>query len=333
VDAAGSAINNHFENAINMIQRFLQTALFAGAVVLLASPCSALTLLLVNGERLRGYPVSEVKPGSVVVIAVPQRDGGSIKRSVPPGEIRRIVKTVDYERLENLDGSNAKAYYNYAEELAERRFDPEARDTAIRLFLIAASLNKADYGRAAFLGLIPLARNASEEKRFRAMAYLHDPAHDEATLSETAAPVAAPVEGDRTTRDLLRAMQLLRQAKRREAGMLLHRDDVAKAFAEFSSVFPEATLEKFLTRSNEILPFELEMILRVELALEGVDAGPSTARSPGAGWGKLIASKGDVPVTPLQMTTLARRLDPQAKPGAFIDPGRTLYRSGKWTTP
>jgi len=305
-------------------------------VVLLlpAGQCHALTLLLNNGERLRGYPVGDVKEGAVLVISVPQPGGGLIKRSVAPAEIRRIIETVDPQRLAGLDGSNAKAYYNYAEELAQRKVDPQARDTAIRLFLISAHLDTKQQGRAAFLGLIPLARNAEEAKRFRAMAYLLDPSHAESTLGDVSADVAAPAANSKATRDLLNAMQLLRQANRAEAASLLRRDDVAKSFAAFERVFPKALLDKFLARTGDrLLPYELEAILRVELALEGFDAGPGASRATGAGWGQIVSAGGDTPVKLLKMSSLARRLDPAAKPGQYIDPSRTIYRNGNWTAP
>ncbi len=303
------------------------------AMLLAASPGYALTLFLNNGDRLRGYPVGEVKEGAIVTIAVPQPGGGVIRRSVQPSEIRRMVETVDRKSLQDLNNAGAKEYFNYAEILAERKIDPEARDTAIRLFLIAAYLDK-DTARAAFLALIPLARDAEEEKRFRAMAYIHDPAHSEKLLSGETALAARPVSNNAASRDLLQAMQLLRQAKRGEAAALLRRKDVAEAFAAFERVFPQALLNKFLARTGDrLLPYELEAILRVELALEGFDAGPSATRSSSAGWGAAISSGGDEPVQRLQLPSLARRLDPAAKKGEFIDPRKTIYRDGDWFAP
>ena len=86
------------------------------------------------------------------------------------------------ERLAELVRSNPDAYREYAEELAEKRKDPDAQQTSIRLFQMAAVLDPQRLGRSCLLGMVPLARDAAEQRRFRAMAYLLDPDHDPALL-------------------------------------------------------------------------------------------------------------------------------------------------------
>ena len=99
-----------------------------------------------------------------------------------------LMITVLPERLAELDPARPQSYLEYAEELAEKRRDPEARDAAMRLFAIAAARGESKVRHSALLGLIELARSPQEERRFRAAAYLHDPAHDLSLLETSLAP-------------------------------------------------------------------------------------------------------------------------------------------------
>jgi len=102
--------------------------------------------------------------------------------------------------------------------LAEKRKDPEARAAAVRLFLIAAQLAPERLGRSCLLAMVPLAENELQQRRFRAMAYLLDPAHDASLLAMPLPNVSRPLDVDpQHARYMLRALRLLRQGKRREA--------------------------------------------------------------------------------------------------------------------
>ena len=96
-----------------------------------------------------------------------------------------IIYQIDVERLKKLDKNDPKAYYDYAEELADKKWkdDPEARDMARRLFLIAAYLDPRQFGRSALLSMIPLAGTEAEARRCRAMAFLLDPKGDDKVLN------------------------------------------------------------------------------------------------------------------------------------------------------
>src|SRR5206468_9849498 len=89
-----------------------------------------------------------------------------------------FIITVSPERLAALDPSKPQDYREYAEELAEKQRDPEARDTAIRLYAIAAARGDDNLRHSALLGLIALARNPDEERLFRAAGYRFDSGHE-----------------------------------------------------------------------------------------------------------------------------------------------------------
>src|SRR5262245_30911952 len=68
--------------------------------------------------------------------AVRRRPGASEKvEEFERGEIKTIHQ-VDLKRLAELRKENPKAYREYAEELTEKRADPEARELALRLLVI-----------------------------------------------------------------------------------------------------------------------------------------------------------------------------------------------------
>ncbi len=160
------------------------------ALVLMVGICSSLiarpawgVIILLKGQEkpVRGYFVRE--DDKAVVLRQLQPDGSTQERSVARSEIEDVIKTVDQARLESLQPARPDSYREYAEELAEKKKDPDAHVTALRLFLIAAYLDPPRLGRSCLLGMVPLARNANEQRRFRAMAYLLDPTHNRDVLT------------------------------------------------------------------------------------------------------------------------------------------------------
>jgi hypothetical protein len=155
-------------------------ARIASAVVVLPKGASAPVMgyLIRHDER-------------IVVVRQPTADGKSRELRFAPREIDELIITVSPERLETLDPAKPAAYFEYAEELAEKRRDPEARDAAIRLYAICAARGDDRVRHSALLGLIALARSPDEERRFRAATYLFDAEHDESVLATPADGKAA----------------------------------------------------------------------------------------------------------------------------------------------
>jgi hypothetical protein len=140
------------------------------------------------------------------------------ERTISRSEIDVLIRTVSNERLEKLVPDQPDQYREYAEELSEKAKDPDAQITALRLFVIAAQLAPDRLGRSCLLGMVPLARNEAEQRRFRAMAYLLDTSHDPELLT-------MPIQSNtprgnvepRQAEFILRALRLLRQGKQGEA--------------------------------------------------------------------------------------------------------------------
>lgn len=199
-------------------------AVVCAALFLHARPADAVIVLLKGqSEPVRGYLVRQ--DDSAVVLRELQGDDQTVERTIPRSEIQDVIISVSAERLAALQRDKPDRYREYAEELAEKRKDPDAEATAIRLFLIAAYLDPEKLGRSCLLGMVSLARNDAEQRRFRAMSYLLDPAHD-ANLLKVTPSAAPPPKEDLDPRQLqfmLRALRLLRQDKKREAQMQARR--------------------------------------------------------------------------------------------------------------
>src|SRR5262245_11496124 len=81
-------------------------------------------------------------------------DGKSRESSFAKKDLDELIITVSPERLAELDRNKLNDYREYAEELAEKQRDPEARDTAIRLYAIVAERGDGNLRHSALLGLI-----------------------------------------------------------------------------------------------------------------------------------------------------------------------------------
>src|SRR5262249_41471529 len=136
-----------------------------------ASPAPAI-LIDSKGTEVGGY--LEKDDGKTLTIRVRRPDGSERKEEFSLAKIT-VLHRLDVKRLEGLSPSNPKGYRDYAEELAAHKNDPEARDTAMRLYLIAARLAPEKFGTSSLLSMSALASTPAEARKCRAMAFLLDP--------------------------------------------------------------------------------------------------------------------------------------------------------------
>jgi hypothetical protein len=294
-----------------MFKTTQRVMLAIGCVLALCASAPAVTIFeRGKTEPTRGRLLRET--AQHVEVAVARPDGGEEKRLIARGDIEDMINPVSRERLEALSPDNPRDYRNYAEELAEKRIDPDARAAAIRLYLIAAHLAPEELARSCLLGMTALARSPEEERKFRAMAYLYDRDHDRRLLRDVAKP-KAPVEASEARDGLLRALQLRRQGNRRAAILNAERSGVKEEFLKHSD---KLTFEEF---SQPGLPDDLiSRIVALELSLESGE-GPA---SGGARWSQIIAADQTAPVPSLTLETLTE-----------FDPRHSVYRNGTWVRP
>ena len=282
-------------------------------------------------QPIAGYLVRETD--SEVVLRQAREGGRTEDVLIPKSEIEDLIHTIDRARLEALERDRPQEYREYADELAEKRIDPEARDTALRLYVIAAHAGQGsgppenDLARAAMLGLIALARTPQEEARFRAAAYLADPRHD-GTLLRSAAIVAAPATGGSSTpatrQKLLEAVHHARRGKGDVAGRLIERPELAEELAAVSSIVSKDELVR-ICRAKELEDAQLKTLLKLELALDpslAPDSAPSSAAKGDARFWSQLLKAPQPPQKPLDLEHLTE-----------FDPRQSVYREGKWMQP
>jgi hypothetical protein len=313
------------------MRTWLVAILVLGLSVVAAVPAWAVIVLLKgNQPPIKAALVSQ--DAEKVVVREIRVDGASVEREFLRSEIEDIIVTVSAERLTALDRGQPNAYRNFAEELVEKREDPDARETAIRLYLIAAWLEPGRLGRSSLLSMAGLARSPAEERKFRAMAYLVDPQHDRSVLR---APNVAPrtVAGPTTQLPsaLLKPLILLRQGKSQAARSLARQPTYRSKFEQIEQFL---AYDEFLAAcqnyGHDGLPPEvLRKILQIELTFSGYSApvadaepSPEGPDKPTATWSETVRLGRVEPVPSLSLETLTE-----------FDPRKCVFRDGQWAEP
>jgi hypothetical protein len=303
------------------------------------SPCLALLLLALLpgvGRAIVVLPKGSAKPvmgylvredDKTLVVREIQPDGKPREQTFRKDEIDELLVTVSPERLSELDPAQPQLYREYAEELAEKQRDPEARDMALRLYHMAAVLGEGPLRRSALLGLAALARSPAEERRFRAAAYLYDPEHDPALLGGLdEIKLAAPADAKEALAELLSALQMCRQGRGSPARVILEKPAVRQQAEGLAKI---ATPEELLAAcgAKELSDEQLAKLLRAEMTVEralGQSAAASSEAMPigQTSWAAAAKSKGLHPLPSLALESLTE-----------FDPRACVYRDGKWVRP
>ncbi len=307
---------------MNHRMRFNRFAPFvlALSIALIARPAHAIVVFMKgNDTPLMGFYVRQNE--TTLTIQVPLANGLRQERVLVKSEIDDFLLTVESERLEKLDPDDPQGYRNYAEELTEKRQDPEARETSIRLYLIAAHLDRDGLGRSSMLGLINLARHADEESRFRAMAYLLDPEHDARVLVRPDPVKRKPNSIDSATRlGMLNAVGSLRRGRKASARDALRPPEVRQGFEFFAELI---TLKEFedAVSAEELSPTILRKLILLELALlpSAGELEQPTIETDTHSWLEAIRRDGSQPVPILALERLTE-----------FDPHHCFFRNGKW---
>lgn len=215
---------------MRLLRTTLATLALIGIFPMLAS---AIILETKAGSRVAGYLVRE---DDATIVVRRDLDDEAVTQSYAKADLALILRSVDPERLALLKPEEPKGYRNYAEELAEKREDPEARELALRLFQIAAFLDPDDLGRGCLLSMAALADSPEQERQCRALAYLLDPRHDRAVLQPPDA--AATRRSDRSRRSFVAALQAYRTRRTDRALDLARMPGVKAHFDDAPGLIP-----------------------------------------------------------------------------------------------
>ena len=292
----------------------------------LAAPAHAVVVLKKGEtEPLMGYLVRQDVETVVVREVLP--DNLSREQTIRRADIDELLITVSPERLAALDPSNPRLYREYAEELAEKARDPEARDAAVRLYAIAAWLGDNNLRKGALLGLAGFAATPADERRFRAAAYLHDAAPDPALIAREASVPRARTDAERDAIvELLRALRAVRQGKPSEARPILERETIFQPLALLASTITRDELQTLAT-TKPLADGSLRKVLTAELALERAlaehpAAATATTELPASNWGDSTRPGSLAPLPSLDLLYITP-----------FDPRASVYREGQWVIP
>jgi hypothetical protein len=283
---------------------------------------AAVVVLKGSNQPVMGYLVRQDERSVVLREVLP--GGKTRESSFGRGNIDELIITVAPERLALLHVGRLGEYLEYAEELAEKQRDPEARETAQRLYGIVAARGDSNLRRSAMLGLIALARSPADERRLRAAAYSFADEHDPSLLKREQ-PGAAAVLSPSAIADLLTAARSIRQGKGAHARSILEKPSLRNETPKLAGVVSLDELME-LAGSQQLTNQQLARVLRVELALDELKLGRSTNDETRTGdaqpWSAALRPGGLEPVPLLSLETLTG-----------FDPAECVFRGGKWTRP
>jgi hypothetical protein len=308
--------------------RFKCQLISCAAVVLcftLAAPAHGVVILKKGTTQpLMGYLVRQ--DATTVVLREVLADGTSREHTILRTQIDELLLPVSAERLAALDPARPQQYREYAEELAEKARDPEAREAAIRLFHIAAYSGDDKLRRSALLGLAGLAASPAEERRFRAAAYLYDAEHPPAFIvRRTAVPTARTPAARAELAALLGALRAIRQGRPSETRRFLNDAAVHEPLALLVEIITREQLLALATTKPLADP-SLRQLLAAEIALElALAEGEAAAATPApesTAWSAAASPGGLAPLPSLDLLHLTQ-----------FDPRASVFRDGKWVVP
>ena len=299
----------------------LIVALSVGFISPIETARGAIIVLKNQAEPVLGLIVRQEK--GQLVVKVRDESGKLRDQTLERKEVAEIIETVSPQRLQALNPKSPEAYRDYAEELAAKQRDWEARETAIRLYAIAFHLERAKLGKSALRGLISLARSPQEEQQFRAALFILDPRQilDDLPTSKNAAEVKK--ERNRWE-ETLRGVQLLRRGQGAAARPIFAKAEVAKVLQGYEAFISRSELET-ACKEISLTDRRLRQLLLLELALESHRAPPaeqSLLEDVSPAWGSDLQSGGNNPVPVIDLDRLTE-----------FDMRQTIYRDGKWIAP
>ena len=279
-----------------------------------------------SGEELRGFLIRQ--DDNQVILDEVRSDGTKARRRLERSEIALIVVTVSADDLATLQHDEPASYRDLAEELAVKRKDPDAHHAALRLYLIAAFLEPETLGRSSLLGMVSLARNPAEERRFRAMLFLLDPDADPAILKEPDRFRPSDREQIDIQNRLLAALRALRRGSKSEALRIAQRPEVKQHLQRYVDILEHHELVTACTpgtNRRKLTPLILQKVIKLELAIlfpASSSPAASKVKSAGNSWSHLFKRTAPSPTLPLRLESLTE-----------FDPRKSQFRNGAWIRP
>ena len=242
---------------------------------------------------------------------------GYRERLIPHNDMITFVVTIEPEVLSTLAPDQPARYRDVAEQLAVQRLDPEARDLALRLYLLGARYGDGPIRESCFRGLLPLARTPDEELAFRILAW--QTLGDEGNWLDSVPTRAQPEVGSLDEQSELQLRDILRswrQGDRNAVVAEIEKPWFRETVRPFASICSWQDLRRW-TAEPELKTEWLARILELEIAL---------ARTP------------DVSSDEQSWSVLIRRQHQRRGPVTFVsvtefDLSQSVFVDGQWMEP
>ena len=322
VGGSGSAAKGEM-----IVRRNSILLLFVISLVFAASECQSDVIYSNDGKIVFGIVESENESHIFFLQRLPA-EGSYQQRVFPRDQIRRLLVTVDQHRLAQLQHGEWESYRDWAEELSVQATDPEARDLALRLYLIVARHADEPLRSAGFQGAIKVAgssapSNLGIQRRIQALALQEYEGETPWEMNDADSDTAVASSVARKQERLRDVAAEIRRFRLRMANTLgqLSRDDLTRESLEkFRSICTWQRFEELVTRSE--LDFaSTSRLLNLELAiLSDVNGKDPPPEPPGrdSPWSVLVNQ--DRPAVELVSF---------ANVSAF-DLNATVFRDGAW---
>ena len=244
---------------------------FITATLLGASPIAADTIFLADGKVIFGR-VLETEPESILFNQRLENGQGYRQRKMDRSAIKTMVVNIHPDQLAKVDPREPDSYYAIAEILDPQRLDPEARDLAIRLYLLAAKYGSPAIRDTSLLKLIRLARTPGEQNKFNALANRYvDVSAFQIPPQTSVAPKLQPLsdETKQRLRNLRKAIEALRTDHRTEAADIIGRKWMEQTMAPFRNICSWRELRSWSLAPDMKIEW-LARMLELELAIEAI---------------------------------------------------------------
>ncbi len=244
------------------------------------------------------------------------------EQTIARDRIAALVINIRPKQLERLEPGQPDAYLEIAEELAPQSKDPEARDLAIRLYLLAAVNGNPQQRDLCVRAIIPLARTVAEEKRFRALAniYLDDPKSwltPTTPRSQTRPTISADTLQRR--KQLKAALVALRTGKRAKAADVINQSWVEQTLQPFDNICTWRELRQW-SIAPELATNGLARTIELEIAIDTSLATNPAQNDTTRDWSTLA----EQPVSPLRPISFRNATN--------FDLSKDIFRDGQWTS-
>ncbi len=298
-----------------------------GCLLLAALPAQSILIETGPGKRVGGYLVAEDAKTISVRIKPP---GGKEKVEVFERAKVKVLHRIDRARLEKLSKDNPSGYRDYAEELAAKKGDPESTDLALRLYLIAAYLDRAQFGKSGLLAMSNLAADPADARKYRALAFVIDPAADRSLLDAKAVKAAAPPGVDaKAAKTLLQHFRkALEQYRNGEFDKAQANAAVKGVEFYFKAAPGLGDRERFVQACKDAIATKqaaddyVEAAIGAEIwALDQMLPTAPTGKQ-GGGWSSVL-HQGELTAVPLLSLETICEYDPRA----------CVFRNGMWVVP